>query len=68
MGLNSSGVVSLLAGLVILVGTWFLAFYQSGAIPFLQSIAALVGVGVIVGGLVWLGLLLVVTGVLILII
>lgn len=68
MVLSSSSIASLAAGLVLLVGTWYFAFYHAGATGLGESLGAFVVSGLVVGGLAWLGLLLLVLGILILII
>ncbi len=66
--MNKTGMGSLLIGLVVLAATWYMAFFQGGAVPLATSFINLIVSGFIVGGFAWLGLFLVVLGVLILII
>lgn len=65
MQLNKSGIASLLAGIIVLAGTWWYAFYN-GSVG--ESVVSFVVDGLVVGGLAWLGLLLAVIGILILLI
>ena len=66
--MNKTGLGSLIVGLIILVATWYLAFFQGGAVPLATSVVSLVVNGLIVGGFAWLGVFLLVLGVLILVI
>ena len=66
--MNKTGLGSLLVGLVILVAVWYLAFFQSGAVPLATSFVSLIVNGLIVGGFAWLGVFLIVLGALILVI
>ena len=66
--MNKTGLGSLIVGLVVLIATWYLAFFQGGAVPLATSAVNLVVNGLIVGGFAWLGVFLLVLGVLILVI
>ena len=65
MQLNKAGVASFLAGVVVLAGTWYYAFFNGNV---LQSIISFVVDGLVVGGLAWLGVILAVLGLLIMLI
>jgi len=65
LSLNYSSVSSLIFGLVLLGGTWYFHFSQGGGVPLAESLGALVVNGLIIGGLAWLGLILLILGLLI---
>ena len=67
MALNTSGVMSLIAGAVLLVGSWYYGFFQYST-GFWESIAAFGVLGVLLGGAIWIGIILFVLGLLILLI
>lgn len=67
MPLNTSGVMSLVAGAVLLLATWYYGFFQYSP-DLLSSLAAFGVLGVLLGGVIWLGIILFVLGILILLI
>lgn len=67
MGLNSTGLMSLVAGAVLLLAAWYYGFFQYAG-GFWESIAAFTVLGVLLGGVIWLGIILFVLGILILLI
>ena len=59
--------MSLVAGAVLLLGSWYYGFFQY-ADSLWSSLAAFTVLGVILGGVIWVGLILFVLGILILLI
>ncbi len=67
MALNSTGLMSLIAGFVLLLAVWYYGFFQYAS-GLWESLAAFLALGVVLGGVIWLGLILFVLGILILLI
>ncbi len=59
--------MSLVAGAVLLLATWYYGFFHY-APDLLSSIAAFTVLGVLLGGAIWVGIILLVLGILILLI
>jgi hypothetical protein len=66
--MNKTGIGSLLIGLIVLAATWYTAFFRGGEVGLATSFISLIVNGFIVGGFAWLGLFLIVLGILILVI
>ncbi|MBI5177463.1 hypothetical protein HY995_05260 [Candidatus Micrarchaeota archaeon] len=65
---NKTGIASAVVGFLILLITWYVAFFHGGATPLVQSFLDLIVNGLVVGGFAWLGAFLLVLGMLILVI
>ncbi len=65
MKFNTTGIGSILLGLLVLAVIFFASFYSAHT-SIVDSLAAFIVNGLVIGGLAWIGMLLVIVGVFIL--